>query len=140
MVAIDALLSELKNRYGISNTRVVDSPAPLVSVPSISDPADAHHVPITECVVVVSGDVKSWIKYAISSHNAVILIMPARTNTSYFHDLVLRCASSVFFVRGRLTFRGNTTQSPYPSAVAIFGEPQCKSNQMQVKFLSPLRR
>lgn len=52
----------------------------------------------------------------------VVLLIPARTDTSYFHDYIYHKAE-LRFVRGRLKF-GNANQgAPFPSMVAIFTPP-----------------
>lgn len=50
----------------------------------------------------------------------VVLLIPARTDTAYFHDYIYHKAREIRFVRGRLKF-GNAKQSaPFPSMVVIF--------------------
>ena len=53
----------------------------------------------------------------------VVLLIPARTDTAYWHDWVMR-AAELRFVRGRLTFAGAAGAAPFPSAVAVF-RPGC---------------
>ena len=49
----------------------------------------------------------------------VVMLIPARTDTSYFHDYIYHKAE-LRFVRGRLKF-GNAEQgAPFPSMVVIF--------------------
>jgi len=47
---------------------------------------------------------------------SVILLVPARTDSAWFQDLVVK-ASAVLFIKGRLTFRGQKTGAPFPSAL-----------------------
>ena len=53
----------------------------------------------------------------------VVLLIPARTDTTYFHEYILGKAE-MRFLRGRLKFtdeNGNTkTSAPFPSLVAIY--------------------
>jgi hypothetical protein len=62
-----------------------------------------------------------WIKRGIEAECAVFLI-PARTDTRWFHDLVLPKAREIRFLRGRLKFGGSPNPAPFPSMVVIFGE------------------
>lgn len=53
----------------------------------------------------------------------VVMLIPARTETRYWHDYVMR-AAEIRFVRGRLRFvgvsGGNGHNAPFPSAVVVF--------------------
>ena len=49
----------------------------------------------------------------------VVCLIPARTDTSYWHEHVMR-AAEVRLVRGRLRFEGADDAAPFPSAVVIF--------------------
>lgn len=57
----------------------------------------------------------------------VVMLLPARTDTKWFHDYILHRAE-VRFLRGRLKFSGQTENAPFPSMVVIYrgigsGEP-----------------
>jgi len=52
-------------------------------------------------------------------HATVVLLIPSRTDTRYWHRYIMR-AAEVRFVRGRLKFGGATNSAPFPSAVAVF--------------------
>jgi len=68
-------------------------------------------------------DIKKWIKkgYEESQKDktTVVMLMPARTDTSYWHEYCMK-ASQIFFVKGRLKFGGAKTGAPFPSAVVVF--------------------
>lgn len=49
----------------------------------------------------------------------VVMLIPARTETSYWHDYVMR-AREIRFIRGRLRFSGSSVNAPFPSAVVVF--------------------
>ena len=52
----------------------------------------------------------------------VVMLIPARTDTSYFHDYIYHKAE-LRFIRGRLKF-GNAEQgAPFPSMVVVFNQP-----------------
>lgn len=50
----------------------------------------------------------------------VILLVPARPDTSYWHEHIAGKAA-VFFLRGRLRFGDVAQSAPFPSALAIWG-------------------
>lgn len=56
----------------------------------------------------------------------VVALIPARTDTAYWHDYVMR-SSEVRFIRGRLHFGGDHERTahnaPFPSAVVVFRPP-----------------
>ena len=49
----------------------------------------------------------------------VVAVLPARTNTSWFHEHVIPHAE-VRFLKGRLTFPGYKAQTPFPDIIVIF--------------------
>lgn len=50
----------------------------------------------------------------------VVCLIPARTDTSYWHDHIFGHASDVRFIRGRLKFGDGKNSAPFPSAVVVF--------------------
>lgn len=66
---------------------------------------------------------------------AVFLIF-ARTDTKWFHRLVLPAAQEIVFLEGRLTFEGADGSSPFPSLLAIFHRDP-PSNKPRIFGLSP---
>lgn len=53
----------------------------------------------------------------------VVMLIPARTDTKYFHDYILHRAE-IRFVKGRLRFGEAETGAPFPSMVVIFRGPK----------------
>lgn len=49
----------------------------------------------------------------------VVMLIPARTDTTYWHQYVMR-AAEIRFVRLRLRFSGSSINAPFPSAVVVF--------------------
>lgn len=49
----------------------------------------------------------------------VVMLLPARTDTAWFHDHVYGKAE-VRFIRGRLKFGGCPNSAPFPSMVVVF--------------------
>ena len=65
-------------------------------------------------------EIKDWIKkaYTESKRGAtVVCLIPARTDTAYWHDYCFK--GEVRFLRVRLSFSNKGT-APFPSAVVIF--------------------
>lgn len=62
---------------------------------------------------------KGWREAQKGSTQAVVMLLPARTDTRWWHDWVMR-ASVIYLVRGRLKFVGAKSSAPFPSAVAVF--------------------
>jgi len=68
-----------------------------------------------------------WVKRAreaASDGTTVVCLLPARTDTAWWHDHVAEHATEVRFLRGRLKFGGSTNSAPFPSAIVVF-RPTC---------------
>ena len=66
-------------------------------------------------------EIKHWVHKAYESALAgatVVCLLPARTDTSWWHDYVMR--GEIRFVRGRLKFGDGASPAPFPSAVVVF--------------------
>lgn len=50
---------------------------------------------------------------------AVVCLLPARTDTKLFHDLIQPFAD-VEFLRGRIKFKGGSSCAPFPSMICVF--------------------
>lgn len=60
-----------------------------------------------------------WVKKAAESKATVVMLLPARTGTKWFHDYILPNAE-IHFIKGRLKFGGSKNSAPFPSMVCIF--------------------
>jgi len=69
--------------------------------------------------------INKWVRKAYESSLAgtiVVCLIPARTDTAYWHDYVMR-ASEIRFLRGRVKFTrsdGHSGPAPFPSAIVVF--------------------
>ena len=65
-----------------------------------------------------------WVKKAFDeSQNpdtTIVCLIPARTDTNWFHDYCLK--GDVIFIRGRLRFSGLSVNAPFPSMIVVFGK------------------
>jgi hypothetical protein len=63
-------------------------------------------------------DMTRWIEWVIDNfkryHKPVTILIPARTDTKYFHRL-LECKPDIEFIKGRLKFGGSKNSAPFPS-------------------------
>jgi hypothetical protein len=64
-------------------------------------------------------DIRAFLERAWEAEIAVFLI-PARTDTRWFHEIVLPKAEEIRFIKGRLKFGGSANSAPFPSMVCIF--------------------
>jgi phage N-6-adenine-methyltransferase len=69
-------------------------------------------------------EISLWVRKAYESSlevgTVVVCLLPARTDTRWWHDYVIARAESVRYIRGRLRFSGKGP-APFPSALVVFG-------------------
>ena len=66
--------------------------------------------------------IDKWIQkgYMAARNGAtVVMLIPARTDTRWWHDYVAR-AAEIHFIKGRLKFGGHHWNAPFPSCVVVF--------------------
>lgn len=67
-------------------------------------------------------EIGKWVKKAYETAlygaGTVVCLLPARTDTAWWHDYCMK--GEVTFVRGRLKFGGCANSAPFPSAVVVF--------------------
>ena len=81
-----------------------------------------------------------FIEYArdqVDKGNAktVVCLIPSRTDTKVWHNVIFKCATEVTFIKGRLRFGSSTDNAPFPSALVIFGESKGDLNLGKVVYL-----
>ena len=71
-------------------------------------------------------EISKWVEKAynesLKPNTTVVCLIPARTDTAYYHDYIFGKAKDVRFIRGRLKFGGCKNAAPFPSAVVVFGQ------------------
>jgi phage N-6-adenine-methyltransferase len=66
-------------------------------------------------------EIGKWIEKAYNESlkgATVVCLIPARTDTKYFHDFCFK--GEIRFLRGRLKFGGSSNSARFPSTVVIF--------------------
>lgn len=66
-------------------------------------------------------NIEKWVKRAFESSQCatVVMLLPARTDTKWFHEYILPYAE-IRFIRGRLKFGNSSNSAPFPSMIVIF--------------------
>ena len=59
-----------------------------------------------------------WVKKGSEANATVVMLLPARTDTAWFHDYIYGKAE-IRFVRGRIRFN-DADNAPFPSMVVVF--------------------
>jgi hypothetical protein len=70
--------------------------------------------------------IRLWVTKCVAEARlgkTIVALLPSRTNTKWFNELVLCAASEVRFIEGRITMPGFTTQTPFPDCIAIYRGP-----------------
>lgn len=75
-------------------------------------------------------EIVSWVRKARKTQlinikrdnkNVVVMLIPARTDTKWFHDYIYKKKKvEIRFIKGRLKFGGSKNCAPFPSMVVIF--------------------
>lgn len=63
-----------------------------------------------------------WVrKAATGGASVVVALLPARTDTKWFHDYIYQKPNvEIRFIKGRLKFGGSKNCAPFPSMIVIF--------------------
>lgn len=64
-------------------------------------------------------EIGKWIKKA-SESGLTVCLLPARTDTKWFHEYIYNCRAEIHFIKGRLKFGGCKNSAPFPSMIVIF--------------------
>lgn len=69
-------------------------------------------------------EIGQWVRRALFASiggATVVMLIPARTDTKWFHDYIYKRDNvEIRFVRGRLKFGNSKNSAPFPSMVVIF--------------------
>jgi site-specific DNA-methyltransferase (adenine-specific) len=74
--------------------------------------------------------VKDWVKKSVEEiennktiTTIVVMLLPCRTDTKWWHDYVMKHAKQIFLIKGRIKFElGKIAQgsAPFPSCIIVF--------------------
>ena len=66
-----------------------------------------------------------WIKKAYEESlkgKVCVMLLPARTDTRIFHEIILPFSKEIRFIKGRLKFEQYNNPAPFPSMIVIFND------------------
>jgi len=66
--------------------------------------------------------IKDWCKKCYEEYikgNTVIMLIPSRTDTKYWHEYIMK-ANEIRFIKGRLKFGNSKNSAPFPSCIVVF--------------------
>ncbi len=76
-------------------------------------------------------EIGKWVEKAYRTNqehgNLVVMLLPARTDTKWFHDFIYHKAK-IRFIRGRLKFGDSKNSAPFPSMVVIYEKKEGANN------------
>lgn len=68
-------------------------------------------------------EIADWVRYSYEQsqkpNTTVVMLIPARTDTRYFHDYIYGKAE-IRFIKGRLKFGDATNAAPFPSMIVVY--------------------
>ena len=80
-------------------------------------------------------DIDSWIDFGLKHFNhktnVIVYLVPARTDTKWFHKALEKNAK-VFFIKGRLHFNGGGS-APFPSIYLVFDKDNIGDSRLGIK-------
>lgn len=65
--------------------------------------------------------ISDWVKWGIKqteNYCKVVFLIPARTDTRYFHEL-LKYHPTIYFIKGRLKYNDSEKNAPFPTLLII---------------------
>jgi hypothetical protein len=74
--------------------------------------------------------IPEWLERSKEAAVAVYLL-PARTDTRWFHEHCLPRASEIRFIKGRLKFGDATAGAPFPSMLVVFRKANLRDSKVE---------
>lgn len=75
---------------------------------------------------------RQWVTKCSRGTSLAVALLPARTCTKWFHEIVMPTASEIRFIRGRVTFEGASHAAPFPSMLVIWRSGKCTSTPPRI--------
>ena len=70
-------------------------------------------------------EISKWVEKAYlenkNNNTFVVMLLPARTDTKWFHDYIYN-KHEIIFIKGRLKFNDGKQPAPFPSMLVIMKE------------------
>jgi len=63
---------------------------------------------------------KARLELESGNSELIVFLVPARTDTKWFHEIALIMNPDIRFIKGRLKFGGAKNSAPFPSMLLIF--------------------
>ena len=80
-------------------------------------------------------EIADWVQYSYEQskkpNTTVVMLIPARTDTRYFHNYIYGKAE-IRFIKGRLKFGDATSAAPFPSMVVVYRGESWLDNLLEV--------
>ena len=64
-------------------------------------------------------EIGKWVEKAATSKALTVMLIPARTDTKWFHEYIYG-KTEIRFIKGRLKFGGAQNSAPFPSMIVVF--------------------
>ncbi len=74
----------------------------------------------------------AWVAKCSRNTVLTVALLPARTCTKWFLEIVIPAASEVRFIRGRVTFVGAQHAAPFPSMLVVWRSGKCSSTPLKI--------
>jgi site-specific DNA-methyltransferase (adenine-specific) len=85
-------------------------------------------------------EIGKWIEKAyresLQTNTYVVCLIPARTDTRYFHDYIMK-AQEIRFKRGRIHFNNSKNSAPFPSMLVVFTGKYSDTIPRIVRWVEP---
>lgn len=68
--------------------------------------------------------------------NKIVCLVPARTDTLWWHEYVMPYAVEVRFIKGRLKFAGAENGAPFPSVIIVYNGLRAAHESLKVSAIN----
>lgn len=72
-------------------------------------------------------EIGKWVEKAYNSKCKTVMLLPARTDTRWFHDYCMK--GKIYFIKGRLKFGNAKNAAPFPSMIVIFESQESEAKE-----------
>lgn len=79
--------------------------------------------------------IHKWVRKAAECKaEVVVALLPARTDTTWWHRYVIGEAENIYFIWGRIKFVGAKHSAPFPSAVVVWRRRYTNSEKVPLQY------